>query len=85
MEDFARITRGRGRISCAFDHYAPCLNAEEVIREIGYDPDRDTDNPSGSVFCSHGAGYLVDWKQAPELAHLREEAEKRNRDVDMVS
>ena len=85
MEDFARITRGRGRISCAFDHYAPCLNDEEVIRETGYDPDRDMDNPSGSVFCSHGAGFVVSWKQAPELAHLREEAEKRNRDVDMVS
>ena len=63
-------TRGRGRLSCSLRGYAPCHNAEEVIAAIGYDPERDLDNPPDSVFCAHGAGFVVKWDQVPSYAHI---------------
>lgn len=63
-------TKGRGRISCALKGYEPCHNAEEVIAAAGYDPEADLDNPTGSVFCAHGAGFVVDWAFVPDYAHL---------------
>lgn len=63
-------TKGCGRLSCMPSGYRPCHNAEEVIREKGYDPERDTENPSGSVFCAHGAGFTVNWKEVKAHAHL---------------
>ena len=63
-------TRGLGRISFALKGYEPCHNAEEVIASVGYDPDRDTENPSSSVFCAHGAGFPVTWDQVEKYAHL---------------
>lgn len=63
-------SRGRGRLSCSLLGYRPCHNTEEVIARMGYDPERDTDNPTGSVFCAHGAGFLVPWYQAKEYMHV---------------
>lgn len=63
-------SRGRGRLSCSLLGYRPCHNTEEVITRIGYDPERDTDNPTGSVFCAHGAGFAVPWDQAKEYMHV---------------
>ena len=63
-------TGGQGRFSCVFKGYEPCHNTEEVMRQIGYDPDRDQENPSSSVFCAHGAGYLVSWPEVAEHAHV---------------
>lgn len=63
-------TRGHGRFSCVLKGYEPCHNMEEVLERLGYDPDSDLENPSSSVFCAHGAGFLVDWKQVPEYAHV---------------
>jgi translation elongation factor EF-G len=57
-------TRGEGRLSLTFGGYAECHNADEVISRIAYDSERDTENPTGSIFCSHGAGYAVKWDQA---------------------
>ena len=50
--------------------YLPCHNADEVITATDYDPEADLDNPTGSVFCAHGAGFVVDWALVPEYAHL---------------
>ncbi len=47
-----------------------------MIEEIGYDPERDIENPTGSVFCSHGAGFNVPWNQVPEYMHLENQLEK---------
>lgn len=69
-------TRGRGRMFCTFKGYAPCHNAEEVIEEIGYDPERDVENPTGSVFCSHGAGFVVPWNQVPDYMHIESQLKK---------
>lgn len=63
-------SRGRGHLSCALSGYLPCHNTEEVIARIGYDPERDTENPTGSVFCAHGAGFLVPWDQVREYMHV---------------
>ena len=37
---------------------------------IGYDPERDISNPADSVFCSHGAGFIVPWYEAESHMHL---------------
>lgn len=63
-------TSGRGQLSCTLLGYRPCHNAEEVIEAAGYDPDRDADNPTGSVFCAHGVGYLVPWNEVSAHAHV---------------
>lgn len=63
-------TSGRGQLSCTLLGYRPCHNAEEVIEAADYDPERDVDNPTCSVFCSHGAGYLVPWNEVPAHAHV---------------
>ena len=74
MQDYQRevnaYSRGQGRLSCVLKGYEPCHNAEEVMEKIGYDPESDLENPSSSVFCAHGAGFLVGWEQVPEYAHL---------------
>lgn len=72
-------TRGNGALSLVPDGYRPCRNGAEVIAESGYDPDADPENPCGSVFCSHGAGFYVPWDQVPAYMHLpfsREEGEE---------
>lgn len=69
-------TRGQGHLTCTFRGYEPCRNAEAVIEESGYDPERDIENPAGSVFCSHGAGFNVPWNQVPEYMHLENQLEK---------
>ena len=66
----AAYTGGRGRFSCAVEGYRPCHNPEEIIAALGYEPDRDVDNPAGSVFCAHGAGFNVPWDQVRERMHL---------------
>ena len=66
----AAYTGGRGRLSCAPAGYEPCHNAEQVIEAIGYDSEADMDNPTGSVFCAHGAGFWVGWDQVREYMHL---------------
>lgn len=68
--DFIAYTHGKGRISFALSGYKECHNTEEVIEEIGYDCDRDTENSADSIFCSHGAGYVVKWNEVYEHMHL---------------
>ena len=66
----AQYTHGKGSLACTFSGYEPCHNADEVIAAFDYDPDRDTDNPCDSVFCSHGAGHIVRWNEVAQYAHL---------------
>ena len=68
--EVAAYTRGRGRLSCTSGGYAPCHNQEEVVAAMGYDPERDVENPPGSVFCAHGAGYNVKWDEVKAHAHV---------------
>jgi predicted RNA-binding protein with PIN domain len=74
MHDYARdvmqYTHGKGKLMCNLKGYEPCHNTDEVIESIGYDCDSDTDNPSDSIFCSHGAGYNVKWDEVKSRMHL---------------
>ncbi len=63
-------TSGKGRLSCILSGYEPCHNADEVIAEIGYDSEKDLENPADSVFCSHGAGFVVKWNEVYDHMHL---------------
>lgn len=63
-------THGKGRIGLILKGYFPCHNAEKVIEEIGYDCDGDLENTADSVFCSHGAGFVVKWDEVPSHAHV---------------
>ncbi len=69
-KEVASYTKGHGRLSCTLKGYEPCHNPEEVMAEIGYDPEADVVNPTGSVFCAHGAGFQVSWDQVQEYAHV---------------
>lgn len=74
MQNYQRevitYTKGQGRLSTTLKGYLPCHNAEEVIAQIGYNAERDTENPTGSVFCAHGAGFVVPWDSVPSYMHL---------------
>lgn len=74
MQDYQKevnaYTKGLGRLFTTLKGYAPCHNAEEVIRTIDYDSERDLDNPTGSVFCAHGAGFVVAWDKAADYMHI---------------
>lgn len=70
-------TRGHGRIFVFLKGYEPCHNAEEVIKAIGYDSETDLDNPTGSVFCSHGAGFVVNWDEVENYMHTESQEKSR--------
>lgn len=63
-------SRGSGRLTLTVSGYRPCHNTEEVLAESSYDPDADTDNPSWSVFCTHGSGIYIPWYEVPDFMHL---------------
>lgn len=68
--DIAGYTRGRGKLFCSVKGYEPCVNPDTVIESIGYDSDADIENTADSVFCAHGAGFVVKWDAVPEYMHL---------------
>lgn len=70
QQEVVAYSRGEGRLSCMPGGYAPCHNAQEVIERIGYDAQRDMEHPAGSVFCAHGAGFVVDWDEVADYMHL---------------
>lgn len=68
--ELAAYTKGKGKLFCTLKGYYPCHNADEVIKQIGYDAEHDTAHPADSVFCSHGAGFNVKWNEVSEYQHL---------------
>lgn len=68
--ELAGYTHGRGRISLTPVGYRPCHNAAQVIAESGYQPQHDLDNPADSVFCAHGAGFVVSWADVRSHMHV---------------
>ena len=67
--DVAAYTRGRGQLSCAVRGYEACQNQDEIVASLGYDAERDTDNPASSVFCDHGGSITVPWNEVPAHVH----------------
>ncbi len=86
MQDYGTqvtaYTHGHGSLSCVNEGYAPCHNTEEIMAARAYDPEADVDNPTGSVFCAHGAGYYVPWNEVADHAHTestwKRETEREN-------
>lgn len=78
-------TRGCGTLFCSLRGYLPCHNTEEVVEQCGYDPERDVEHPTGSVFCSHGAGLLVPWYQVEDYMHVDSGLQIPERDDPSVS
>lgn len=76
QKEFASYTGGFGRLFCTLGGYDICHDAEDAVEQIGYDPDSDTANPSDSVFCAHGAGFIVPWYQVEEYMHLENRQEE---------
>lgn len=69
-EDIAAYTKGQGKITCILKGYLPCHNQEEIVEAYGYDSEADTFNPTGSVFCAHGAGFYVSYDKVYEYMHI---------------
>ena len=70
QREIIAYTKGYGRLFCSLKGYDICHNSEEIIDSYGYDSERDLENPTGSVFCSHGSGFLVSWDEVKKYMHL---------------
>ncbi len=76
--EVAAYTKGEGRIFLSPGGYEPCHNEEEVIAAMGYDSEADLANPTGSVFCAHGAGFVVPWDEVENYMHVETEWEEED-------
>ena len=76
QQEVTAYTKGEGRLFCSLKGYDICHNADEIIKEADYDSERDIYNPTGSVFCSHGSGFLVTWDKVRDYMHLDSYLEK---------
>lgn len=76
QKEVTAYTKGEGKLFCNISGYGPCHNAEEVIAAKGYDADADLENPTGSVFCAHGAGFVVNWDEVKNYMHLESTLEQ---------
>lgn len=70
QSELVAYTKGKGKLACVMEGYKPCQNQNEIIAEAGYDSETDIDNPTGSIFCSHGAGYFVPWHEVKKQMHV---------------
>lgn len=86
QKEVIAYSKGHGRMFCTLKGYEPCHNAEEVIADIGYDSERDRENPTGSVFCAHGAGFVVSWDEVKDYMHIESylQKEKAESSVDVI-
>ena len=78
QKEVTAYTKGLGKLFCSLKGYEPCHNTQEVIESIGYDSERDLANPTGSVFCAHGAGFLVEWDKVKDYMHLEGYYQKKS-------
>ena len=80
QKEFTAYTGGRGRMAVSLKGYDICHNQEEVLAASTYDSEADLANPTGSVFCAHGAGFVVDWDEVEEYMHMEHTLESGNDD-----
>lgn len=83
--EVAAYTKGKGSLTCIFDGYDKCHNEEEVIEKIAYDSESDVNNPTGSMFCAHGAGFYVPWEEVRNYMHLECALDKKKNDFENVA
>lgn len=88
MRNYARevtaYTRGQGKFSCVPAGYYPCKEPDQIIEKTGYDPERDVENPSSSVFCAHGSGYYVPWDEVMQHAHVTVETGEKKKEEEIL-
>lgn len=82
QKEVLAYTQGTGQLCCSMKGYYPCHNTEEVLEQKAYDPLADMENPASSVFCAHGAGFIVEWDQVPQFMHLESCMKKSRREED---
>lgn len=80
QQEVIAYTKGHGRLFVSFMGYGPCHNADEIIESIGYDSERDVENPTGSVFCESGSGYFVEWNEVKNHMHVESYLKTTNSD-----
>ena len=85
QSELISYTKGTGRLTYGLDGYRPCHNQQEVIEAFAYDSESDIDNPTGSVFCAHGAGFNVKWDEVAEFQHLKDNYFKQPKVVQQVA
>ncbi|WP_027399002.1 translation factor GTPase family protein [Anaerovorax odorimutans] len=78
QKEVVTYSKGLGRLFCSLKGYELCHNSDEVIHSIGYDSERDLENPTGSVFCTHGAGFLVEWDKVKDYMHIESYFDRKN-------
>ena len=83
--ELAGYTKGKGRLTCMLEGYKPCRNPEKIISEIGYNCDEDTENTADSIFCKHGAGFLVKWNEVENYMHLESCLKQEKKITETVS
>lgn len=81
QKELTAYTKGQGRLTCRLKGYESCHNTEAVMTEMDYDPKRDLENPSDSVFCAHGAGFSVSWDKVKEHRHVDCQLKKEGADL----
>lgn len=80
QKELLAYTKGRGKLFCELDGYGPCHNMEEVVENCRYDVERDLANTADSVFCAHGAGFIVPWYEVPDYMHVESFFSKETRE-----
>lgn len=85
QKEVIAYTKGLGRLFCSLKGYEPCHNEEDVINSIGYDSERDIGNPTGSVFCAHGAGFLVTWDEVKGYMHVEGYFQRKKEDLATIA
>lgn len=82
QKEVVAYTKGHGRLFCNLKGYEPCINSTDVIEEIGYTPERDVENPTSSIFCAHGSGFIVEWDEVKKYMHLESYLKKKGDSAD---
>lgn len=72
-------SKGKGRLFCNIKGYAPCPEQDKIVESLGYDSERDMENPTGSVFCAHGAGFVVPWYEVENYMHLESQVPNKEK------
>lgn len=85
QNDVNAYTRGQGKLFLSMKGYEPCHNADEVIEQSGYDSERDVENPTGSVFCSGGTGFIVPWYEVKNHMHLESYLKQKDNYSDEIA
>ena len=75
-------SKGFGKIFLSPGGYERCHNAQEVMEMLGYDSERDTANPTGSVFCANGTGFLVNWDEVKDHMHVESIFQKKDESLE---